>query len=145
MRRALSGSGLTRRSRSPVNRGAPWNASAYPPTTMYSTRWALNNPSNSLKSGCASIVLPAQIVDGGDAFLRRPAQPVGQVAVLRDTLSQASFCHDLLDHVAVMLLHVLIAGTIFCGQFESKVDRRRLSATPNGQAGRGLWRRGRAR
>jgi hypothetical protein len=38
---------------SPVNRGWPWNATACPPTTTYSTPREFNNSTNSRKSLCS--------------------------------------------------------------------------------------------
>jgi hypothetical protein len=67
-RSALSSAGRTRMSRSPVNRGAPWKASAYAPTTTNSTPWAIKDPMNSSKSGASSIDLPAKVLDGRKAF-----------------------------------------------------------------------------
>ena len=41
-----------KKSMSPVKRGWPWNATACPPTTRFSTLREFNNPMNSLKSLC---------------------------------------------------------------------------------------------
>ena len=95
----------------PVKRGAPWNASAYPPTIKYSTCRALNNARNSLKSGCVSIILGAQIVDGSDAFLWRFAQPVGQVILCSGPLLHAMLFDDFLYH-GVILSYIAVEETV---------------------------------
>ena len=67
-----------------------------PPTMMYSTLWALNNASNSLKSRYGSIVSPSQFIDGGDAFGGRTRQPVLEVGVV--TVRERAAGDNLLDH-----------------------------------------------
>jgi hypothetical protein len=53
MRSPFSRVGPTKKSMSPVRRGYPWNATAWPPTTRYSTFREFSNPTNSLKSLCS--------------------------------------------------------------------------------------------
>src|SRR5262249_3390185 len=98
--------------------------------------WTLNNASNSLKSGCVSIILCAQIVDSGDAFLRRFIQPVGQVILRGSTLVQAIFFDDLLYHGFILpYLAVEETGLKPNAQAEARATRyRRTPATK-----RTLW------
>jgi len=56
--------------------------------------------------------LGAQIIDGGDAFLGRLAQPVGYVILHAGTLLQAMFFDDLLYHDFI-LPHVSIEEMVF--------------------------------
>ena len=43
----------TKKSMLPVKRGCPWKATAWPPTSKYSTSCEFNNPMNSRKSVCS--------------------------------------------------------------------------------------------
>jgi hypothetical protein len=78
-------------SRSPVKRGAPWNATAYPPTIRNSTPFALNKEQSSAKSFWSSIrhrstqgclVLFPQALHFGDSLFGSSAQPIGECRVL---------------------------------------------------------------
>ncbi len=81
-RLALSVLGRTSTSRSLVARISPCAASAWAPTTRYSTAWALNADNRSLKSECTGVFVvpgvaePGQRPDGFDAFVDRHAAPI---------------------------------------------------------------------
>ena len=79
------------------NRGAPWKASAYAPTTTNSTPWAVKDAMNSPKSGASSIDLPPQVFDSRDALCRRPRQPVAQVWPRPFFLRKRRQAHDSLQ------------------------------------------------
>src|SRR4051794_31405512 len=91
MRAKCPESGLTRRSRSPVKRGAPCQATAYPPTTRNSTFLAFNKEHRSAKSFWTSMppcssqrshVLAPQALHLTDPFLMGTAEPVQESAVI---------------------------------------------------------------
>jgi len=88
-------------SMSPVNRGAPWKAKAYPPTIRYSTLCSFNNASRSLKSGCTSMVLTAQNLDGSNPFGRRTRLPEGKV-VTRRGISELPLFYRLMNHATMI-------------------------------------------
>src|SRR3989442_15577022 len=86
MREALAGFTATQTSRSAVARGYPWNATACPPITRYSTPRAFKHCKNSLKSlvnDFGSIVQLAEHFDVLEPFHRCPGKPVGAVLTLR--------------------------------------------------------------
>src|SRR5262245_38205173 len=83
-RRAFANVGSISTSTSFVARGRAWNATAYPPTIKYRTRWVFSETINSTKSG-NTFSLHAQAVDqarvyGFDALCAsRVLEPILQV------------------------------------------------------------------
>jgi hypothetical protein len=80
----------------PISR-APTHVGRIADTERKGTTCSLNNASRSLKSGCTSMLLPAQDLDCLDSLLRRTAQPKGQV-VPDGFLMKTLLADDLLDH-----------------------------------------------
>ena len=83
---ALIGFTATQTSKSAVARGYPWNATACPPITRYSTPRAFKHCKNSLKSlvkDLASIVQLAEHFDMLEPFHRCPGKPESTVLAFR--------------------------------------------------------------
>lgn len=104
--------GRTRMSRSPVNLGAPWNASAWAPTMTNSTACAVSNAQNSSKSGSRSKILPPQELDRGDPLSGGTAPPVDESALRSRLLGKRRDPQD-------PSVHPKIHHSILCEVFAS--------------------------
>ena len=80
---------------------------------MYLTPCALNNPSSSLKSGCASIVLLSKEIDGFDSFLRGLGKPMLKIRLGGARIVQRVLGYHLLDHAPRLAFRVRWVKAIY--------------------------------